>query len=248
MAHIREAVAAWRDADDAGASPTSRALLAWWFATDHLAEQADGSLSQFRYYFAQREAAETVNWLYDVRNARDKHDLCGTTHPAQFRPTCSMRPAAVRRQDGQERRQDFDGLRIFFNNPVLPDNGHTGQNWREDFQIALHIQDDVRIVRLTGNLFLTNIHRVYPGEVAEPSLEDDDLRDHFLQPFRPPACRQNHRQQCGPGRDRPGDRQTRGVQRRGTPHPQPQAGLVQVDPGHPPPDAAEGPEADSAVG
>ena len=35
----------------------------------------------------------------------------------------------------------------------------------------LHIQDDVRIVRPTGNIFLTNIHRVYLGNVPEPSLE-----------------------------------------------------------------------------
>ena len=82
-------------------------------------------------------------------------------------------------------RADFDGLRIFFNDPVLPDNGHDGRNWRDDFQIALHIQDDVRVVRPTGNLFLTNIHRVYLGEVPEPSLEDDDLRDYFLAPFGP---------------------------------------------------------------
>ena len=80
-------------------------------------------------------------------------------------------------------RTDFDGLRIFFNDPVLPDNGHAGQSWHDDFQIALHIQDDVRIVRPTGNIFLTNIHRVYLGDVPEPSLDDDDLRDYFLAPF-----------------------------------------------------------------
>ncbi|PPQ39013.1 hypothetical protein CCS01_01635 [Rhodopila globiformis] len=57
-------------------------------------------------------------------------------------------------------------------------NGHAGRNWREDFQIALHIQDGVRFVRPTGNLLLTNIHRVYVGEIPEPSLEDDDLRDY----------------------------------------------------------------------
>lgn len=80
-------------------------------------------------------------------------------------------------------RTDFDGLKIFFNDPVLPDNGHGGRNWRDDFQIALHIQDDVRVVRPVGNIFLTNIHRVYLGSVPEPSLEDDDLRDYFLSPF-----------------------------------------------------------------
>jgi type III restriction enzyme len=89
-------------------------------------------------------------------------------------------------------RADFDGLRIFFNDPVLPDNGHAGRNWRDDFQMALHIQDDVRIVRPTGNIFLTNIHRVYLGDVPEPSLDDDDLRDYFLAPFGNQARRQDH--------------------------------------------------------
>ena len=76
-------------------------------------------------------------------------------------------------------------MRIFFNDPVLPANGHDGRNWRDDFQITLHIQDDVRVVRETGNIFLTNIHRVFLGDVSDPSLEDDDLRDYFLDPFGP---------------------------------------------------------------
>ena len=80
-------------------------------------------------------------------------------------------------------RADFDGLRIFFNDPILPENGHGGRNWRDDFQITLHIQDDVRVVRETGNLFLTNIHRVFLGDVPEPSLEDEDLSNYFLDPF-----------------------------------------------------------------
>ncbi len=77
-------------------------------------------------------------------------------------------------------RADFDGLKIFFNDPILPDNGHQGQNWRDDFQLTLHIQDDVRVLRETGNIFLTNIHRVFLGDVSEPTLDDDDLRDYFL--------------------------------------------------------------------
>ena len=75
VAKVREAVQAWRDAQYAGASETSRALLRWWFETDHLIEQADGTQSAFRYYFAQREAVESVIWLYEVRRARDKYDL-----------------------------------------------------------------------------------------------------------------------------------------------------------------------------
>jgi type III restriction enzyme len=75
VANIRTGVKAWRDSVYAGASTTSRALLRWWFDTEHLIEQADGTLAPFRYYFAQREAVETVMWLHDVRNVRDKFDL-----------------------------------------------------------------------------------------------------------------------------------------------------------------------------
>jgi type III restriction enzyme len=77
-------------------------------------------------------------------------------------------------------RTDFDGLRIFFNDPVLPDNGYEGQNWRDDFQLTLHIQDEVRVTRKTGNIFLTNIHRIYSGNDVIPSANDEDTMDYFL--------------------------------------------------------------------
>ena len=73
VARIREEVAAWRRSGYVGASDTSRALLAWWFDTPHATEQADGTQGQFRYYFAQREAVESVIWLYEVRAARPDH-------------------------------------------------------------------------------------------------------------------------------------------------------------------------------
>lgn len=75
VANIRCEVESWRNAGYSGASATSRALLQWWFDTDHLVEQSDGTLSLFRYYFAQREAVETVVWLHDVKGVRDKFDL-----------------------------------------------------------------------------------------------------------------------------------------------------------------------------
>ena len=226
VANIRKEVKAWRDAGYAGASDTSRALLTWWFDTEHLVEQADGAQGSFRYYFAQREAVESVIWLYDVRGARDKFDLLrfdasGAVSANMFdedwpRFVVKMATGAgktkvlsllmawsyfhKRYEPGSNLarnflliapniivldrlRTDFDGLRIFFNDPVLPDNGHGGRNWRDDFQVALHIQDDVRVVRPTGNIFLTNIHRVYLGDVPQSSLEDDDLRNYFLAPF-----------------------------------------------------------------
>jgi len=75
VANIRKEVRAWRDAGYAGASATSRSLLRWWFDTEHLQEGAGGALVPFRYYFAQREAVETVIWLHDARRVRDKFDL-----------------------------------------------------------------------------------------------------------------------------------------------------------------------------
>jgi type III restriction enzyme len=67
-----------------------------------------------------------------------------------------------------------------FQGPVLPDNGFDGRNWRDDFQLTLHVQDEVRVVRKTGNIFLTNIHRVYAGNETVPSADDEDTMDYFL--------------------------------------------------------------------
>ena len=223
VAKIRREVHAWRASGYADASATSRSLLRQWFDSDHLLENAGGSLSPFCYYFAQREAVETVIWLHEVRRARDKFDLLrfdasGAVSTGMFDEDWPRYVLKMATGAGKTKvlslliawsffhklyepdsalsrnflviapniivldrlRADFDGLRIFFNDPILPPNGHEGRNWRDDFQLTLHIQDDVRVVRETGNLFLTNIHRVFLGDVPEPSLEDDDLRDYFL--------------------------------------------------------------------
>ncbi|MCF7733049.1 MAG: DEAD/DEAH box helicase family protein [Cephaloticoccus sp.] len=223
VAKVRKDVQLWRDQGYPGCSPTSLTLLHHWFETDHLLENADHTLSTFRYYFAQREAVETVIWLHEVRQARDKYDLLrfdasGAVSTGMFDEDWPRYVLKMATGAGKTKvlslliawcyfhklyepgstlsrnflviapniivldrlRADFDGLKIFFNDPVLPPNGQDGHNWRDDFQITLHLQDDVRIVRETGNFFLTNIHRVFLGEVREPSMEDDDLRDYFL--------------------------------------------------------------------
>ena len=77
-------------------------------------------------------------------------------------------------------RHDFDGLRIFHNDPLLPENGYEGKDWQDDFQLTLHIQDEVAITKGTGNIFLTNIHRVYAGQDVQPSFSDDNLEGYFL--------------------------------------------------------------------
>ncbi len=78
-------------------------------------------------------------------------------------------------------RKDFEGLKIFFDDPVLPDDGVGGRSWHDDFQqISLHVQDEVRIIRPIGNIFLTNIHRVYAGDDTPASPDDDNTMDYFL--------------------------------------------------------------------
>lgn len=223
VAKIRKAVHAWRDGGYDGASETSKALLTHWFTTEHLLENADGTLSPFSYYYAQREAVESAIWLYEVSRARDKFDLMcfdasGSVSGKMFDEAWPRYVLKLATGAGKTKvislliawcffhktyekdsalsrnflliapniivldrlRADFDGLKIFFQDPILPENGHAGKNWRDDFQLTLHLQDDVRILRPTGNLFLTNIHRVFLGEYIEPSLEDDDLRNYFL--------------------------------------------------------------------
>jgi type III restriction enzyme len=79
-------------------------------------------------------------------------------------------------------RTDFEGGRIFFQDPLLPPNGFEGRNWLDDFQLTVHIQDEVGRISPTGNLFLTNIHRVFTGNVPPPSWQDENTTDYFLGP------------------------------------------------------------------
>ena len=220
---LRRKVKEFRDGGYVGASPTSASLLRWWFEEEHLIEQAEGPSQSFRYFFAQREAIETIVYLHDVVGAKDKHDLMrfdssGAVSSGMFDET--WRRYVIKMATGAGKTKvlslalawsyfckiyepdsdlsrnflliapniivldriykDFQGLRIFFADPVVPDNGFDGQNWRDDFQLTLHVQDDVRVTRPTGNIFLTNIHRVYAGNESIPSPDDDDTMDYFL--------------------------------------------------------------------
>ena len=220
---LRRKVKEFRNGGYVGATDTSRSLLNWWFKTPHLLPKIDGSMTEFEYYFAQREALETIVYLYDVVGVKDKHDLMrfdssGLVSGGMFDE--SWRRFVVKMATGSGKTKvlslalawsfyhklyepeselarnflvitpniivldriyrDFQGLRIFFDDPVMPDNGVDGRNWRDDFQLTLHLQDEVRITRPTGNIFLTNIHRVYSGEDIPPSQDDENTMDYFL--------------------------------------------------------------------
>ncbi len=69
-------------------------------------------------------------------------------------------------------RKDFDGLKMFFEEPFIPDNGFDDKDWKNDFQLTLHIQDELKPITESGNIFLTNIHRVFLNENPEQTFED----------------------------------------------------------------------------
>ncbi len=223
VAELRRTVKDFRDNGYVGASDTSRSLLNWWFKSPHLLPRTDGSMEHFEYYFAQREAIETIIYLYDVVGAKDKYDLMrfdssGAVSTGMFDETWRRYVIKMATGSGKTKvmslalawsfyhklyepesalsrnflmiapniivldrlYRDFQGLRIFFTDPVVPGNGFDGRNWQDDFQLTLHKQDEVRVTSSTGNIFLTNIHRVYAGEDILPSFDDENTMDYFL--------------------------------------------------------------------
>lgn len=220
---LRRHVKEWRDRGYEGATETSRALLKWWFETEHLMPKADGSAEEFQFYFAQREALETIIYLTDISKVKDKHDLLHFDRSDRL--SASMFPEEWRRyvvkmatgsgktkvlalvlvwsyfhklyeSDSELARNflviapniivldrilsDFNGLKVFRADPMIPDNGFEGQNWDDDFQLQVHIQDEVNVTNPIGNIFVTNIHRVYESGNKVASGDDANTTSYFL--------------------------------------------------------------------
>ena len=71
---IRQAVAQWREAKYPGITPTTKALLNFWFYTDHRLPNRRA----FMYHYFQREAIETLIYLWEVAGVRRQKDLLET--------------------------------------------------------------------------------------------------------------------------------------------------------------------------
>ena len=67
---IASAVREWREAGYPGATNTTKRLLGWWFDTDH---EVDGR--PFAFYPAQREAVESLIYVYEVARRRNNREL-----------------------------------------------------------------------------------------------------------------------------------------------------------------------------
>jgi type III restriction enzyme len=73
-------------------------------------------------------------------------------------------------------KRDIDGLRIFNSDPIIPENGFDGRDWQSDFNLTVHIQDEIKSISQNGNIFLTNIQRFAKRTNKQKSdLEDDIL-------------------------------------------------------------------------
>ena len=220
---LRRRVFDWRNRNYEGVSATTKALLTWWFDTSHPMPQADGTIGNFQYYFAQRESVETVIFLHEIIQVADKQDLLrfdtrGVVTPRLIEATWRRYVIKMATGSGKTKtmslllawsffhkkyeegsdlsknfllitpniivldriRKDFDGLKIFAEDPVVPDNGFEGKEWKSDFQLTLHIQDEVGPISPTGNIFLTNIHRVYDDRNVLPTENDENSMDYFF--------------------------------------------------------------------
>jgi type III restriction enzyme len=223
VASLRRKVKEFRDSGYALASDTSRNLLKWWFTEKHIIPRPDGELQEFQYFFAQREALETIIYLYDVVKVKTKHDLMRFDSSNIVREDMfdeSWLRMVIKMATGSGKTKvmslalawsyfhkiyepystlarnflviapniivldriykDFEGLRIFYSDPIIPSNGYGGRNWQDDFQMVLHKQDEVHATQTVGNIFLTNIQRVYTFKDVTPTPDDENTMDYFL--------------------------------------------------------------------
>jgi type III restriction enzyme len=206
---VRLAVEKWRNDNYNGASETSKSLLNFWFNQQHFIGQ-----NKFQFFFSQREAIESIIYLYEVANARDKYELMkfDSSHrvsTGMFDENWTRYVVKMATGAGKTKvmalalvwsyfhklyeanstlskdflviapniivlnrlLKDFEGLKMFFNEPFIPDNGFDDKDWTNDFQLTLHVQDELKPITESGNIFLTNIHRVFFNEEPEQSFE-----------------------------------------------------------------------------
>jgi len=67
---LRKAVYDWREKGYSGTTPTTKRLLQYWFQEDHLVDK-----EPFKFWFCQREAIETLIYIYEVMKKRNFIDM-----------------------------------------------------------------------------------------------------------------------------------------------------------------------------
>ena len=77
---IRQAVDQWRAEGYPGITKTTGRLLQYWFQQDHRVKKGKRG-QEFGYFFCQREAIETLIYIYEVRQLRSLYDLARNYPP-----------------------------------------------------------------------------------------------------------------------------------------------------------------------
>lgn len=213
---IRKKVFEWRNSNYEGASQTSKALLNHWFSAPHIRYKPDGETFQFQWYYGQREAVETLIYLYDVARIQKQLDLMRfsskTVTESQFDSDWLKLCSKMATGTGKTKvmslmvvwsyfhkmyevdsrlstnfliiapnvivldrlKGDFENRNIFNSDPLIPDAGFEGFDW--DFQLSVHIGAEVSHLSNQGNLFLTNIQKIY----TKASDQVQSLEEKFL--------------------------------------------------------------------
>ena len=68
---LREAVKSWKAGGRKGVTDTTGVLLSYWFEADHKLKTG----RPFRYHDSQREAIETLIYVWEVEKVRTRKDL-----------------------------------------------------------------------------------------------------------------------------------------------------------------------------
>jgi len=196
---LREAVFEWRKSDYEGASETTKTLLHFWFEEEH---------KDFQYYFAQREAIETLIYLYEVEKLRGffdiwkKFDTEQKIDPRAAEEVCPRYVFKMATGSGKTKvmslaivwsyfhklyekdssltknfvliapniivferlKEDFADNKVFKQDPLIP------SSWMDDWDIKVSLQDEFSTANPDGNIYLTNIHRLF--EKAEDEEEN----------------------------------------------------------------------------
>jgi len=209
---IRQAVYQWRLNKYKGATETSKQLLNFWFEQKHDKTVYDIQ----KYFFLQREAIESIIYMYEVAKALDKYEMLRFHYDTskeiannEFPENWTRYVIKAATGSGKTKimvlaivwayfnklyeknstlsknqlviapniivlnrlKKDFEGLKAFKKDPAIPGNGYFDRNWKNDFKPIIHFQDELKPISDDGNIFLTNIHRVYLTD-TEPTQEE----------------------------------------------------------------------------
>lgn len=206
---IREKVKAWREGGYKGITETTRTLLNFWFLTDHKTREG----GKFKYHPFQRDAIETLIYLYEVASVRRHKTLIetyATRHDLRLLQYDEFARYAIKMATGSGKtkvmslvvawqflnavnegrddyakiflivapnvivferlRTDFEGGRIFLQDPVFPPDLQIF--WR-DFQCYMRGENE-RASSL-GALYLTNIQQFYERAGGDKSDEPEEM-------------------------------------------------------------------------